>query len=119
MFLTGKIEQPGRLADVSWFVPTGEPIDWTAKGRSLACLFGKTGLDDPAARDIFILLNAAGEPREFILPEPARPIPWRQLVDTSAPSPADVHPSADGPAPPTIGPIKLDHHTLICYVAAP
>ena len=117
-FLTGKMQQPGRLPDVSWFAPDGRPVDWSATGHCLACLFGKTGLDDPAARDILILLNAGGEPQNFVLPESARPIPWRQLVDTSAMSPADVFPSADGPAPPTDGPIPLDHHTLICYVAA-
>ena len=117
-FLTGKMEEPGRLPDVSWYTPTGRPVDWSATNHSLACLFVKTGLDSPAARDILVLLHAGSEPQEFVLPGPARPIPWRLLVDTAAQSPDDVFPSADGPAPPADGLIQLADHTLVCYVAA-
>ena len=116
-FLTGKMVKPGTLPDVSWYTAGGRPVDWTETNHGLTCLFGKTDLDDPAARDVLLLMHSGNEPQAFILPEPAQSISWRLLIDTAADAPDDVFPNADGPAPPASEPIELDHHALKCYVA--
>jgi isoamylase len=115
-FLTGKAAQPGELPDVSWYCPSGQPVDWQAHTPSLTSVFGTSGLDDPAARPVMVMLHAGQQPYPFHVPPAVAQLPWRLLVDTAAEAPADIYPKADGPAPGK-GPVLLDHHTLRCYVA--
>jgi isoamylase len=115
-FLTGKSTKPGLLPDVSWYVPSGKPVDWNAVGPSLTSVFGTSGIDDPAARPVMIMLHGGGEPRPFLVPPAVASISWRLFVDTAAESPEDIYPEADGP-PPGRAPIELEAHSLRCYVA--
>ena len=116
-FLTGVTGEEGGLPDVSWYGPSGTDVDWMAPSRSLLCVYGTDGLDDPAARNVMVLLHAGQETQEFIIPEALRNLPWRQFIDTAAETPADVHPDLDGPILPADCRLKLPHHTLMCYVA--
>ncbi|MFV2067420.1 MAG: glycogen debranching protein GlgX [Pirellulales bacterium] len=116
-FLTGTASQSGELADVLWFTADGEPAHWNGDDRSLVCLLGTSGIDNPAARDLLLMINAGGEPRDFVLPKPARDIAWRLLLDTEAPSPRDIYPKADGPPPPETGILRLTHHAVRYYVS--
>jgi isoamylase len=115
-FLTGKAARTGEMADVSWYGQAGKLIDWNANGPSLTSVFGTSGLDDPAARAVMIMLHAGREPQRFALPPVAANLAWRLFVDTAAESPLDIHPDADGP-PPGHEPIVLQPHSLRCYVA--
>ena len=116
-FLTGKADrQPGQLPDVSWYGPDGKPIEWHANGPSLTSVFGTSGLDDPAARAVMIMLHAGDEPHRFVVPPAAANLNWRLFVDTAAEPPDDIYPDADGPAPGH-EPIVLENHSLRCYVA--
>jgi glycogen operon protein len=116
-FLTGQAAAPGQLPDVSWFCPDGHTVDWSSPQRSLMCVLGTAGLDDPAARYVLLLLHAGGDAQEFVLPTVARRLPWRLLADTAAAAPADVFPDANGPAFPATGRVRMIHHSLRCYVA--
>jgi glycogen operon protein len=116
-FLTGTAAKPGQLPDVSWYGTDGKPVDWNHVHRSLTAILGTSGLDDPAARHILLMLHAGNEPQPFAVPMTARDRKWRLLVDTAAKSPHDVYPDADGPPPPVSGPILLESHALRCYVA--
>jgi len=116
-FLTGRSSPGQELADVSWFGPGGQKVDWNSHERSLTCLFGTVGIGDPAARHVMILVHAGPERINFVLPQTARRIPWRLFIDTSADAPGDIYPGVDGPAPAKTT-IPMEHHTLKCYVSA-
>jgi glycogen operon protein len=116
-FLTGQVTEEGQLPDVSWFAPDGHLVDWGSGLRSLVCVLGTSGLNDPAARNVMILLHAGGESQDFSIPQHLLRFPWRLFVDTSATAPGDVYPQLDGPALPHGGKLRLIHHTLRCYVA--
>ncbi len=114
-FLTGKAAGHDKLPDVSWYNPAGKSIDWHGNGPSFTCVFGTSGLSDPAARAVMIMLHAGGEVHRFVIPPAAVNRSWRLFIDTAAPPPADIYPDADGPAP--TGDITLEYHSLRCYVA--
>jgi isoamylase len=115
-FLTGKASKPGQLPDVSWFNPDGTAVNWSSPGSSLAAVFGTSGLTDPAARAVMVMLHCGPQSQEFTPPPPAASIKWRLFIDTAAASPDDIYPEADGPAL-SKNPVVLDSHTLRCYVA--
>jgi glycogen operon protein len=115
-FLTGKSAKPHQLPDVSWYGPDGKPIDWHANGPSLISVFGTSGLDDPAARAVMLMLHAGREPRAFTMPHAVDKYTWRLFIDTAAEAPHDIHPDADGPKLDH-EPVVLDSHCLRCYVA--
>ncbi len=115
-FLTGKATQPGVMPDVSWFNPDGSPVNWSTPGSSLTSVFGTSGVTDPAARAVMIMLHSGSQPYQFVVPPDASSYTWRLFIDTAAEMPDDIYPEADGPA---LGkdPVVLDSHTLRCYVA--
>jgi len=115
-FLTGKAAKSGLLPDVSWYGPHGKTVDWHATGTSLTSVFGTSGIEDPAARPVMIMMHAGGQPQSFVVPHAVASIPWRLFIDTAAEPPHDVFPGADGP-PPGRDSVILDSHTLRCYVA--
>src|SRR5262245_37702173 len=115
-FLTGKAAKPGQLPDVTWFNPDGSTVNWSTPGSSLACLLGTSGLSDPAAKAVFIMLHCGPKSQEFKAPPAAANMNWRLFIDTAAATPDDIYPEGDGPE---LGkePVTLDSHTLRCYVA--
>lgn len=115
-FLTGKPEVEGALPDVSWYGALGTAVDWSGNDGTLICLL-KAPPDKPA-RDVLLLINATGSPREFILPPVAKGTAWRLFVDTAADPPSDVYPSYDGPPPPRSRRLTLSYRSLCCFVAA-
>ena len=116
-FLNGRPSRGQRLPDVSWYAADGKEIKWE-KDRSLICVFGAIGPDNPLSRHVMIMLHAGQQPRDFVIPEPVRSIPWRLFIDTSQPTPDDIYPDGKGPVPKP-GKTRLDHHTLMCYVSQP
>ncbi len=115
-FLTGNAAGPGLLPDVSWYAPDGTPIDWNHTNQSLTCVLGTSGLDDPAARHVMIMVHGSAHPQVMAVPAAAANIPWRLFVDTAAEPPDDVYPQTDGPAPDQ-SPMTLEGHSMRCYVA--
>jgi glycogen operon protein len=63
------------------------------------------------------MFNADHVTRMFSLPAVAKSEHWKLFVDTSAATPHDVYPNADGPEPPKSGRIKLPDRSLRCFVA--
>jgi glycogen operon protein len=116
-FLTGSPSLAGEIPDVSWYGPDGQAVQWDRPAHSLICLLSASGLDNPDARHLLMLIHSGPDPQDFVLPAAAAPIPWRLFIDTFAKSPHDVFPDVDGPSPPD-GPIRVEHHSLMCFVAA-
>ncbi|MGI9457481.1 MAG: glycogen debranching protein GlgX [Aeoliella sp.] len=116
-FLTGTAGRPGEIPDVSWYGIEGQSIDWEKTCHSLTCLLGTCWLSDPSARPVLIMMHSGGEPQRFQVPEPAKHLNWRLLIDTAADSPGDIYPGAEGPPIAAAKPVLMDHHSLRCYVA--
>jgi glycogen operon protein len=119
-FLTGKPLQPGGLPDVSWYSPSGGPVDWSADGRSLICLWAALPPkyeDSPPGHHILVMCHAGLEDCRFVVPPPARGLHWRLFVDTAAKSPADLYFEGDGPPLASDGAVVLHSRSLVCYVA--
>src|SRR5690606_23755753 len=113
-FLTGSPLKPGELPDVSWYSPSGRPMDWGKPSQSLICIFGTAGLETPAARPIMLILHPGPESAEFVIPAEVRHLPWKLFINTSAAMPNDIFPGGNGPALPAEGKIELIHHTMVC-----
>ena len=120
-FLTGKPKIEGDLPDVSWFSALGTAVDWHGDDSTLIALLKRVDPEhDPErkARDVLLLVNATGEPREFILPPVAKGTSWRLFIDTAAAPPYDVYPDMDGPPPPRSRRLTLSFRSLCCFVSA-
>ena len=119
-FLNGEPARPGELPDVSWFGPDGRKKNWTADTPSLTCFFtaGPTEVGQPPGRHVLLMFHAGPSPREFSMPVLPKPITWRLLLDTRQLSPNDIFPNLDGPIPPPLGRVGLDHHSMMAFVSA-
>lgn len=119
-FFSGQLSENG-LSDVNWYSALGTAVDWLSTDSTMICLITAPGLDeDPNqdGRDVLMLFNATGSPRDFILPPIAKSTRWRLVIDTAAESPMDAYPDGTGPAMPASGRITLLNHSMRCYVAS-
>jgi isoamylase len=116
-FLTGTAGEDGALPDVSWYGANGKSMDWNQTSKSILCIFGSAGLDDPTVRPVMLLMHAGETTQDFVIPPDVRSLPWTRFIDTSVEAPADICPALDGPPLPSSGQVRLIHHTLMCYVA--
>ena len=103
-FLTGKTMVDRTIADVSWFDPRAESVDWHSKELAMSCLLGapepSQGLAGTGA-DIFILFNPEFQKVDFLIPSSVIQKPWNLFVDTAADSPGDLFQNLDGPGLPS------------------
>ena len=83
-----------RESSIDWHgVALGQP-DWSASSRSFALTIRSIG----NRFRLHLMVNAFWEPLSFELPEVDAPtIPWQLWIDTSQPSPADIHDWAKAP----------------------
>jgi len=121
-FLSGIPSRPTELPDVSWFGPDGGEVDWMTGNHSFVCLFGAphdAEHRESPTRHVLMLFHSGPAPRDFVLPKVPKRIRWRTFVDTMQESPHDVYPNFDGPPAPASGRVRLDHHSLLCFVSEP
>ncbi len=119
-FLTGHANGHNGLPDVAWFGPHGEHIDWGSMQLTLMCLLSAPDrTDDPTgnARDLLLLFNSTPDQCEFTFPHVTHDKRWRLFIDTASPSPRDIYPNLDGPAPPASHRVTLTYRSFMCYVA--
>ncbi len=119
-FFRGQPHVDGGLPDVSWYAPTGGPLDWSVDSRSLVCLLGAAPQEDPLAppnHHLLMLFHAGTDSRHFTVPLPARGLAWQLLIDTAAPSPTDIYSGPDGPPLPANDIVTLEPRSLVVYVA--
>ncbi len=118
-FLRGEPARPGELRDVLWFGPDGRKKNWSADCPSLTCFFAAPPVEpeQPKARHVLLMFHAGPEPREFAIPALPKAISWRTFLDTRQLSPNDIYPDLDGPIPPPLGRVCLDHHSMLVFVS--
>ncbi len=99
----------------------GAPVNWDSPARSLVCLLAASPPADddaPPTHHILFMYHGGVDAKTFRVPALARSASWRLFIDTAAESPVDVHPELDGPRFPANGKIRLQSHSLVCYMAA-
>jgi isoamylase len=119
-FLTGEPHEDGGMPDVSWYDVEGKPIDWKDDGHSLTCVLARPeNSTDPSgvAHHVMLMIHAGSLPRKFTVPKEMKSLNWRKFVDTSAASPKDIYPKADGPQLPRSGRLQLPARGVLVYVA--
>jgi len=97
-FFDGQALAPGGPADLDWFEPGGEALDWDGDEPGLACRI------DGAVNDgtpVCLMFNPAATPKQFCVPEGA----WTVRINTAKAASSDV-PSADS-APVVVGSTDL------------
>jgi glycogen operon protein len=118
-FPSGDAARPGELPEVLWFGPDGRRKDWRDAGPSLTCVFsaplGDRTCPDP--RHVLIMAHAGRQARDFTIPLLPKPVNWRVFLDTRQNSPNDIFPDLDGPFPPPLGRVCLDHHSMMVFVS--
>lgn len=118
-YLTGMPDEGRMIPDVSWYAPDGSHLEWSQKELAMvAYIAAPSRADDPAGlgRDMVLMFNSTGQPREYVMPEIGRGTQWNLFLDTAAESPADIYPKVDGP-PPVGGQIEMPNHSFRVYVA--
>jgi glycogen operon protein len=118
-FPSGDAARPGELPEVLWFGPDGRRKDWRDAGPSLTCCFSAPLSDKsfPDPRHVLIMAHAGRQARDFTIPLLPKPVSWRVFLDTRQNSPNDIFPDLDGPFPPPLGRVCLDHHSLMVFVS--
>ncbi len=119
-FLTGQPSAGRLIPDVSWYAPDGSPLDWDQNELAMvAYLAAPSRAADPecVGRDVLMMFNSTGQPREFHLPDVGRGMNWNLFLDTAAASPEDIYVDLDGPMPPSNRVVDMPHHSMRVYVS--
>ncbi len=83
-YYQGKTNQDGEeTADLLWFDPEGNEIDWSNGETVLACHIGPGA---PASSRWYLMFNNTGAAVRFRLPKG----PWGVCIDTGRPAPGDI-----------------------------
>lgn len=113
-FFTGKPVDARGIADVSWYDPRGNAMDWSKPDSGLSCwltsplVVAGHGSQVPQHQlgDIMILVNPTTSTIPFVLPKESQSLNWRLFADTAKPSPGDVYPELLGSVD-----VEPDHRT--------
>jgi isoamylase len=119
-FLTGRPFDKRGIPDVNWFGHQGFPFNWDHPHGGLICwLPAPLAADDPEGKghDLLLLFNATAETLDFRIPEQAKSLQWRLLIDTGAESPSDIFPNFDGPLVDSAGQHELIYRSMKVYFA--
>jgi len=119
-YLSGEANGSSHHPDVQWYNAKGEPADWHNNGMALTCLLGPPPPEedpDKSGRHLMIMMNGKAKPREFVIPDAAKSVSWRQFINTDGQPPHDIYTGITGPAPPKSGRLIVAPRTLVCYVA--
>ena len=117
--MTGQPVEGRKIADVSWFAPSGKPLDWAQDELAMmAYIAAPSRADDPdgLGRDLILMFNSTGQTRDYQMPGVGRGMKWNLFVDTAAESPGDIYPESNGPMPPSTRIVEMPHHSMKVYV---
>lgn len=100
--------------DISWHgVQCGRP-DWSPRSRTLAFTLEHSS----GTELVHVMTNAGPQGLDFALPVPPGVEPWLQVIDTSRPSPADIHEPGAAPAVSAAA-MRVAPHSVVVLVCRP
>ena len=105
---------PERQGDISWHgVARGRP-DWSPRSRALAF----TLHHEAGGELVHVMANSGAQALAFELPPAPPGRPWRQVLDTARPSPADIgepgaYPAVEG------GSLRVAPHAVVVALSRP
>jgi glycogen operon protein len=94
-FFTGRDLNKDQYRDIHWYSASGRDADWDPTGKRLMCILDGSKEETRAAEDdvdVLMLFNADDRSHLFYLPRAPHDGRWRLALDTSLPSPDDIHP---------------------------
>lgn len=98
-FTDGKLNK-SRTPDIGWLSENGEPQDWKAENRRLAC-FINGNRDDTGSNmdeaDLYFMFNSTSTKCVFKISPLLHGKRWRIAIDTGAESPGDIFPTGEEP----------------------
>ena len=105
-FFTGSNSNGAPFKDIRWYEPDGSEATWDATNVHLMCTIAgnkeEIGADEDDV-DVLMMFNANTYSRLFYIPPPLGQGTWHLVLDTSLPSPKDIHPAgAERKLPPMI-----------------
>ncbi len=105
-------------ADIRWFGPSGEPMEWEGEKNVLGCMLftGETNAFD-GQHAICLLFNAQQEAVSFALPQTPELFQWFTVVDTSQPSPQDIVREEEGRWCDPSSPFPMKERSLAILVS--
>ncbi len=91
----------------------GRP-DWSPRSRSLAFTLHHAD----AREQVHVMANSGGQALSFALPPAPTDRPWRHVLDTARPSPADI--GEPGAYPPVAGDaVRVAPHAVAVVISRP
>ncbi len=121
-FLTGQQIEGRLVPDVSWYAPDGTPLNWSQHELAMMVYIAapvKAADPEGLGRDLLMMFNSTGVPREFSMPQIGRGMNWTSFLDTAADSPNDIFPSLNGPLPPSNRVVPMQCHSMRVFVSEP
>ncbi len=98
--------------EIEWFGPKGAPPDWS-NGQALGLYIFP---DDPDHSHLCMFFNANAEPVRFTLPPTPGGGKWLLAVNTSAPSPDDIHEPGSEPELTDHDSLNVESRALVILV---
>jgi isoamylase len=103
--------------DVIWHGTEPGCPDFSANSRTLAFALDGSQTGREPDRDFYIACNAWWQPLSFRIPLSPSGRPWRRIVDTALPAPADIVRPDEGPHVPANTPYALAPHSLLVLIS--
>ena len=105
-FFTGHDIDQDQYRDIHWYSSKGHDADWDPTNQRLMCMLDgskeETGAEQDDA-DVLMMFNSGSRSHLFYLPRAPHDGRWHLVLDTSLPSPADIHlPGEEVELEPTI-----------------
>jgi len=93
-FFTGRDLDKDQYPDIHWYSSSGREADWDPTDKRLMCLMDgcleETGADEDDV-DVLIMFNSDDRSHLFYLPPAPHNGTWHLLLNTSLPTPTDIH----------------------------
>ena len=93
-FFTGSDIDGDRFPDIHWYNADGRDATWSGDSRTLMLTLDGSKEEIGANRDdvdVLMMFNTHIKPKLFTLPLTPHGKEWRLVIDTSLPSPLDIH----------------------------
>ncbi len=119
-FFTGLDLDNNEYPDIHWRNAQGQNADWGPASKTLMCTIDGAKEETGAAEDdvdVLMIFNAAEQPYDFVIPAPPHSGRWYLVIDTSLPSPNDIHPAGEELQIETTATYPMQERSMVVMIA--